>query len=326
MQLQLYHELQDNARKNPFIWQDKKKRNLLISDSYKRLGFLERSQKIKYCGSQLEFKRFEDDSFKLHLANFCKARLCPMCAWRRTLKLYSQLSTVISKLDRNKYDILFMTLTIKNCSGDELKDTISHLFQSYARFLQLKRIKGSFKGFFRALEVTHNLDILSKSYDTYHPHIHCLVIVESDYFNNISRLNKYISNDELARIWQTCLRVDYLPQTDIRKVKNAKALKEVSKYTVKDKDFIVEDEEMTDSAVMYLDEALRGRRLVAYSGILKDIYKMLKLDDAIDGDLVHTEVDNISDELKFVLERYRWHFGYKQYYKLDEQNEFLFDN
>ena len=124
---QNYHTLRDfssTGKERP--WQEKKSKSLLVSESYKRLGYDKRSSKIHECGSFLEFKQFADNSLKLHLANFCKARLCPMCAWRRSLKIYGQLSQIIEQITKmGKYRFLFLTLTVENCNECELKDTIS---------------------------------------------------------------------------------------------------------------------------------------------------------------------------------------------------------
>ena len=47
------------------------------------------------CGNSLAFQRYsnEDNTTTLHSANFCKHKLCPMCAWRWHLKQ----SRIISK-------------------------------------------------------------------------------------------------------------------------------------------------------------------------------------------------------------------------------------
>ena len=45
-----------------------------------------------------------------------------------------------------------------------------------------------------------------------------------------------------------------------------------------------------------LDAALENRRLIGYSGIFKKKHKELNLDEDVDTDLVHTEVDSINNE------------------------------
>lgn len=190
-----------------------------------------------------------------------------------------------------------------------------------------KRFKQSIKGYFRALEVTHNLDYTSNSFDTYHPHFHIILVVNKSYFDD---KRYYISQNEWTEIWKSCLKVDYTPIVDVRRFKDtkgqgvSKSIAEVAKYTVKDKDFIVRDdvtmeivETMTDDAVLILDKALAYRRLTSYGGILKDIHKKLNLDDPEDGDLVNTDNEDLREDLDYIIERYRWNIGYRQYLKVD---------
>ena len=53
---------------------------------------------LKECGDTLVFVRNEKGKKRLHGANFCRNRLCPMCNWRRSLKMYSQVSQITDKI------------------------------------------------------------------------------------------------------------------------------------------------------------------------------------------------------------------------------------
>ena len=62
----------------------KKKISERLVMSYIRLGednpeYLRKAEIVDGCGTSLEFAKYADDSFKLHRANFCRDRLCPMC-------------------------------------------------------------------------------------------------------------------------------------------------------------------------------------------------------------------------------------------------------
>jgi len=245
-----------------------------------------------------------------------------MCSWRRELKIFAQTSKVMDKaLEIREYRFIFLTLTCRNVEGEELSTTLDNLFKSFDKMFRRAVVKKSIKGWFRALEVTHNLDESSKDYDTYHPHFHIILMVNKSYF---TEKTQYISQEKWTSLWKESLQVDYTPVVDVRAFKTrtkkqiSKSLAETAKYTVKDNDYLVsDDEEMTDSAVMVLDSALANRRLVAYGGELKKIHKSLNLDDVEDGDLINTCNDEeIREDIDYVLEHYRWHIGYKQYYKL----------
>src|SRR5690606_12341063 len=108
---------------------------------------------------------------RLTWANFCRVRLCPMCAWRRSLVIAHQIKAVAHEaVKRQSMRWLFLTLTIRNCTGDDLIDTISHLMKSWRRLSQRKLFSDVVVGWFRSLEITRNL-----LDDTYHPHFHVLL-------------------------------------------------------------------------------------------------------------------------------------------------------
>ena len=319
-ELEILSDKDKNGKERP--WRDNKLKTLTLAESYKRLG-MKKAYRVAECGTYLEYKEyFSDNTIKLHNANFCKVRLCPMCAWRRSLKIYGQVSKVMDQATKDKdYRFLFLTLTVRNCEGDELSQTIDNLFHAYKKMSERKKFKNAVKGWFRALEVTHNLE-----QDTYHPHFHIILMVNKSYFND-KRL--YMSQAEWTDIWKSCLKVDYLPTVDIRtfksktKAETSKSVAEVATYTVKDNDYIVKDddgtvnEELTDSAVWILDNALAYRRLVAFGGELKKIHKALNLDDAEEGDLINTDNDEeIREDLDYQIKIYGWKVGYNQYVKV----------
>ena len=326
-----------SGKVNP--WKEKKCKSLLLSESYERIGNVKKFQRVKSCGDLLSFKKSEDE-FKLHQANFCKVRLCPMCSWRRSLKIYGQVSKIMDVLTKNEdYQYIFLTLTVKNCFDNELAKSIDSLIAAFKELNRTKEFKAAVKGYFRALEITHNLNSQSKSFDTYHPHFHCILVVNKTYFND----NKiYITQKQWTSIWKKCLKIDYEPIVHITKFKSEdeislkKSICETAKYTVKDNDYIIEpcdyykkvlpDEalnlfiqytnELTDKSVSILDYSMSNRRLVAFGGEFKRIHKELNLDDVLDGDLINTDIENIRPDVSFVIINYKWNIGYKNYFKV----------
>ncbi len=301
-------------------WQGKKLKSLDLFDSYKRLYMFNKASRVYSCGSMLEFRRYKDNSLKLNQANFCKVRLCPLCAWRRSLKIFGQLSQVMDNLDLKHYDFIFLTLTSKNVYGEDLKEEITSLMYSFNKLTKRSAYKKAILGHFRGLEVTHNI-----KNDTYHPHFHVVLVVPKSYFK---KSDKYITQNQWVELWQSCLKVDYKPIVDIRKfkAKNNKtistAVAEAVKYTVKSSDYIIKDdigqvnEKMTDKAVITLDSALANRRLIAFGGIMQDVYNYLNLDDPEQGDLINTDNEEIREDLDYIIEHYHWNIGYKQYIRV----------
>lgn len=296
-------------------WDINKKNSLLLSQSYNRLGYVNKAVSVGMCGTVLEFKRFTDNTLKLHQANFCKVRLCPMCAWRRSLKVFAQVSKVMDFVS-NDYNFLFLTLTCKNVSGEALSSEIDSLFYAFNKMTKNTVFKKAVKGWFRCLEVTHNLLT-----DTYHPHFHVVLVVNKSYFKDVKI---YLTFNDWVELWKNCLNVDYTPVVDIRAFKDSsrgkgKEVAEVSKYAVKASDFLVKDdsgdiiERDTDNTVFILDTALKNRRLYSFGGVLRDVHKKLNLDDTEDGDMINVSGDELREDLEFIIERYVWNVGYSTY-------------
>uniref|UniRef100_UPI0024B25A94 protein rep n=1 Tax=Thomasclavelia spiroformis TaxID=29348 RepID=UPI0024B25A94 len=266
---------------------------------------------------------------KLHNASFCKNRLCPMCNWRRSKKIFGQVAKIVDELDKtNNYDYIFLTLTLKNCNGNELENNIDLISKSFNNmFRGNKKVKKICKGYFRGIEVTYN-----KNDNTYHPHIHCIIVVDKGYFS--WRNEYYIKTEEWSSIWQYYLKVDYTPIVDVRKVKSKSynnngiieiskysGVTEISKYTVKSKDIIITrnngdvNEELTDNNIYILHFALKGKRLVTFGGIMKELHKKLNLEDmnSDNVDLIRTDVEDDNNILNYIILKYKWSVGISNY-------------
>lgn len=300
------HKLADLPKELNYRFQPKKKQSKKLSRVYNRIGYDKRSECVCSCGEFLEVDVFSDNSARLKRANFCKDFLCPMCAWRKELKLFDQVSKVVDVLQSQKYRFLFVTLTIRNvpANGEDLKQVIDEFNKSYTKLIRLKRIKKFLKGAFRSIEVTYNKDT-----DEFHPHIHLIWVVPDNYFAT----SDYLKQAELCELWKKALKVDYTPICDIRAVtgkklvKNGKyitydlrsAVAEICKYTVKSNDYLSNTDEKNDKIVKALVTALSKRHLFEFYGVFSEVRKQLRLDDIENGDLVHIH-DDKKDETELL--------------------------
>lgn len=297
-------------------WSMYKNNNLELAEAFRRLEkidpmFKGRAPQLQECGCWLEFRRYENGDLALNRANFCKYRLCHMCGFRRSMKNFGQQSQIMDVAEAMQYRFIFATLTIRNCPGKDLGKAIDILYGGHSRLMKQKRYKSQFKGWTRTLEVTHNIDRKSEFFDTYHPHLHIIAAVRPSYFKK-----GYIQQSDLIHDWKKAAYLDYEPSVDIRAIKKRSgAVKEISKYTTKASDILTDDNDLTDSAVYYLDAALANRRLISCGGIFKQIKADLNFDDSETGDLVNVDGDQLRDDLAYVLETYKWHTGYRQYVK-----------
>lgn len=279
-------------------WRGRKILSLKLADIFEELGYKQTLvERIATCGDTLRFIRREDGGLKLYQAYFCKNKLCPMCNWRRSMKYSYQTSQIVDEAikEQPKGRFLFLTLTVKNVPGIELNDTISSLTKSFDRLFKRAKVQKNLIGYLRSVEVTYN-----EKENTYHPHIHVLIMVKSSYFAGKAN---YISQKEWGDMWSQSLKVDYVPMVDIRSVKEkGKGLKgailETAKYPVKPIELDVENKQVVED----LYKGLYRKRQLGYGGLFKEIRKKLQLSDIENGDLVHTSDDkeNISKGTEIV--------------------------
>ncbi|MUG33468.1 protein rep [Psychrobacter sanguinis] len=290
--------LDKNKKGKDRRWRERKILSLQLADIFKELGYkTSLVERISSCGDVLKFIRNEDGSLKLYQAYFCKNKLCPMCNWRRSMKHSYQTSRIVDEAIKQepKGRFLFLTLTVKNVPGEELNRTLTSLTKSFDRLFKRVKVQKNLIGYLRSVEVTHN-----EKKGTYHPHIHILLMVRPSYFQS---KNDYINQKEWGDMWAQSLKVDYIPIVDVRSVKEqGKGLKgailETAKYPTKPIKLDVDNKQVVDD----LYNGLYKKRQLGYGGIFKTIKKQLALDDAENGDLIHTsdEKNNLSEGTKLV--------------------------
>lgn len=327
-------------------------RNELLSYAYDDIDKA-KAERLRNCGRTLTYRVYEDGTKQLDTMESCRVRLCPICTWRRSLKIYAQTAEIVTALSHDcDYLYVLLTLTVRSCTGDELSGTLDTMLAAWNRFIGYADVKKAVHGWYRSLEVVHDtypfitpemyhgdadkhirsrrayyekqgLKVGDKNpaYDKYHPHFHVLLVVNRSYFTS----RDYISQSAWTQLWQQATRFDYAPRVDVRRVKGNtvdelnSAVCEVAKYAAKDADYIVPDDwELTVNTVKVLDAALANRRLVAYGGIMRDYKALLKLDDVEDGDLIHVGDDDAEHDKEepYRLVSYFWYSGYRQYYEV----------
>ena len=299
-----------NSRGKDRNWRGRKVLSLRLADIFKELQYKDNLiERVATCGDVLRFIKNQDGSLKLYQAYFCKNKLCPMCNWRRSMKYSYQTSKIVDEAIKQepKARFLFLTLTVKNVEGSDLNKILSSLTKSFDRLFKRAKVQRNLLGYLRSVEVTHN-----ENDNTYHPHIHVLMMVKSNYFSG--RGNNYITQKEWSDMWSQSLKVDYTPMVDIRIVKEkGKGLRgavlETAKYPTKPIKLDIENKQVVDD----LYNGLYRKRQLGYGGLFKTIKKQLQLDDIESGDLVHTSDDkeNISKGTEIVA---IWNASKQNYY------------
>lgn len=233
--------------------------------------FLSLGKRIAACSTSLGFGWNTDmetgeSKLKLRSAKFCCVRHCPVCQWRRSLRntarFFSAIPTLQERFPTHRW--LFLTLTVRNCEPESLRETIKAMTAAWKRLIERKDWPAT--GWCRTVEITRNPDD-----GTAHPHFHTLLMVPAGYFAG----RNYTTKDEWSQRWKNALRVDYDPVVDIRAVRSKKegqtlqaAVVETLKYASKAEDAIRSPEWL-----YAITEQLHKLRFLASGGELKGILK-----------------------------------------------------
>jgi plasmid rolling circle replication initiator protein Rep len=236
-----------------------------------------------------------ESRLRLREAHFCRVRHCPVCQWRRSLmwqaRFYQSLPALVEAHPKARW--LFLTLTVRNCAIGELADTIKAMNAAWQRLKDRKEFKPVL-GWVRTTEVTRGKD------GTAHPHFHALLMVPPSWFKG----SNYVKHARWVELWADCLRVDYLPNVDVRTVKprsprsgqtpldaTAQALQgavsETLKYSTKPADMVADE-----AWFLELTKQTHRKRFVATGGALKHV---LKVDQESDEDLALSDGEGSDD-------------------------------
>lgn len=274
---------------------DKKLKNPKFSSYISPLTTKKNVERISTCGDFIELLGdFEMENKKIHTANFCGNRFCPMCSWRTACKDSLEISILMDHLrkEENK-EFIFLTLTTPNVKGDSLEEEIKKYNKSFEKLMKRKEVKALVKGYIRKLEVTYQkekyitkelwkrkkdyyekrgliIGDLEPNYDTYNPHFHVVIAVDKSYFKS----RKYISRERWLELWQLSTGDKSITQVDVRKSRanNLKEVYELAKYSAKDCDYLV-----SRPVFETFYKALKGKQVLVFSGLFKDAHKMYKL-------------------------------------------------
>lgn len=255
---------------------------------------------IYECGSYLEMITDEFmETKKLHKANFCKNRFCPMCAWRQTKKDALKISIIMEFIKKElDLDFIFLTLTAPNVKAENLNEEIKKYNKSFKKLSERKEFKKISKGYARKLEITYN-----QERNDYHPHFHVIIVVNKSYFTD----KTYISKKKFLKLWQECMDDESITQVDVKKIdsNDKKSISEIAKYGAKDSDYMY-SQNVFD--VFY--KALKGKQLVTYSGVFKDGLKAFK-----EGQLDKYKDIDLTEYIYRLC--YKWNFKNANYIQME---------
>lgn len=269
---------------------------------YKSTGipyYNDKAFRIKNCSSYLEFIKIKG-SYRLVNTNLCRVRMCPMCAYKRSIAVFRNTKEIIDYIaktyKRPKY--LFVTLTVKNVNGEDLSKALDHLNRSWANLVRQKALKNIILGSIRTIEITYNT-----STGLYHPHIHVMLHTSYDLYSG----RNYISQQKLRDMWKSAAGLEYDPIIDIRRVRSnkGKEIAEIAKYAVKP----INWDEVPNQVLITLDDVLHKRHMITLSGSIREAKKAIKITDIEDRkEWIEAAQDPEAEKII-----YTWHFGRNRY-------------
>lgn len=284
--------------------------------------FDKRAKLLYDCASKLVFKSCTcGQTTKLFRAHFCRARLCSVCSWRKSLVVFHQALQICHHVLEKMHGLrfLFMTLTVENCSGDDLRNTFKDMALGYTALLRLNCFK-PVKGSFRSFDVTYNP--LRKDF---HLHLHVILCVMASYFKG----GNYMSWKTLQAAWRKVMKLDYDPvvwigavkpkdnesptdyeiltETEIKEKSLIGAVAETAKYSVSIGHLFAPYKKFDDvptaaarfvlskdltwqaEVIEALDRGLHGCKLSHHTGIMLQVFREQKMSSVEASNLINVE-------------------------------------
>lgn len=286
-------------------WNMRKAFNEKVADMYRQSDeFARYADRMSDCANFLNFILLPDEkksSVRLELKNarFCRVAQCPVCNWRKSLMWRYRMHNILPVIQEENPGcrFIFLTLSVKNCQIDKLKNKMGRMNKAWGRFT--KRQEFPAIGWVRTLEVTPGKEVDSDGNlrnDRGHPHFHCLLMVEGSYYHS----DQYLEAEDWHRLWQESLRVSYDLSIDISSIEAEREpssiVNEVVKYCTKASDKIRSKEWLFE-----LTRQMHKRKTITTGGILKDYLKDLEKEDIdlIGHDDTKVEEKIIEGELYF---------------------------
>ena len=143
-----------------------------------------KAERIMNCGSFIAL----NNNGNITAANFCKNKLCPVCQWRNSRKQFGKIFEIQKAIenDTKEFEYIFATFTIENMKS--LSEGVQAVLKAFNNLTHDRTFRKLNKGFIRTLEITYK-----QRKDEWHPHIHTIIAVPPDYFENE---NYYLTQKE----------------------------------------------------------------------------------------------------------------------------------
>jgi plasmid rolling circle replication initiator protein Rep len=249
---------------------EKKNKNQVTAEYTDKHVSVKTQRRIYECGNWMEWLAdSEVVKTKVHQANFCKNRFCPMCMWRQAKKDALKIGVMMDYIEQ-EYEkaFVFVTLTAPNVKGEELTGEITRYNRAFKKMVERDVVSRMNHGYMRKLEITYN-----PKRNDYHTHFHCVFAVDGSYFKS----RNYLKQERWLNHWRDVMNDQSITQVDVRRIKKGGVdgrdggVNEIAKYAAKDSDYTY-SQDVFDSFY----KALKGRQVLTFNGMFTEANKKYK--------------------------------------------------
>lgn len=167
---------------------------------YQAVSLKKKSRRISTCMSSWtsDYYRFQGTK-DIKRVVLCKDKFCYNCQSMLAQKRYQKYVPQLHKL-ADDYQLLHIVFTVPNPSWSMLSGTVDQMYRAFPHLIDFfkgkKLIAGldfsrfGYVGAVRALEVTYN-----RSDKTFHPHFHCIFVMDKNYDFTVGKHRNKFSYD-----------------------------------------------------------------------------------------------------------------------------------
>jgi len=172
---------------------EKQERNIVFANYYYRMHkslkqdrYLKKYHRVKDCCTFWKWDAYHQNKIlDLQHLNRCDDRNCPNCRSFNVAKTIHNFRPAFGEMIKKGYLPMFMTLTVPNVSGQDLKHTIKNMqnaFRQLNKWLNLDTKEGCKDRLFtmKACVKVLEINVQKTNHDMYHPHYHCIIFIDAN--------------------------------------------------------------------------------------------------------------------------------------------------
>ncbi len=198
--------INDNIDYNKSIFYYYLKLSSEVKSNKQSFYLQDRAFRLKDCNSVWILDKYSFSNIKDFKKTYlCRDKFCSNCKKVRQAQRIKKYLPLLAEYDK---DLYFFTLTVPNCTGENLNNVIRNMNSAFSKLIEYfnfrKKIKGidfskfAYKGAIKSLEVSFKLDGARR----FHPHFHCAFV-----FDGYKPGKEYIKNR---------FSVDHFKRRDLR--------------------------------------------------------------------------------------------------------------